>query len=109
MAHETYHDCIDACEACAAECEHCATACLSEKQVESLTRCIRMDRDCADLCRLAAALMSRDSSFAREVCRLCAAICDACAAECERHDMEHCGRCAKACRTCATECRKMAA
>jgi hypothetical protein len=109
MAHDKYDDCIEACDACAVECEHCLTACLDEKPVEPLVRCIRLDRDCADLCRLAAALMSRDSSFAREVCLLCATTCDACAAECERHDMDHCRRCASACRSCAAECREMAA
>ncbi|MHB8898378.1 MAG: four-helix bundle copper-binding protein [Thermoguttaceae bacterium] len=34
--------------------------------------------------------------------------CDACADECEKHDMEHCRKCAEACRRCAEECRQMA-
>jgi hypothetical protein len=74
-----------------------------------MANCIRLDRDCADACRVAATLMSRGSQFAQQLCALCAAICDACAKECERHEAEHCRRCASACRRCAEECRRMAA
>ncbi len=108
MAHEHYADCIEACHACADECEHCADACLGEQDVKKMAECIRLDRDCADMCRLAAALMSRDSAFAVPFCQLCATIFDACAAECEKHDMDHCRACAEACRRCADECRRMA-
>jgi hypothetical protein len=98
-----------ACNDCAAACERCATACLGETDVAMLARCIRLDRDCADICRLAAAFMARDSDHAVGLCSLCADICDTCADECERHaHMEHCARCAEACRRCARECREMA-
>ena len=64
MAHERYTDCIKECDACAATCEHCATACLSEADVKAMADCIRLDRDCADICRLASAMMSlRSLSF----------------------------------------------
>ena len=42
-------------------------------------------------------LMSRESRFAPEFCRLCAEVCDACGMECGRHDHDHCQRCADAC------------
>jgi hypothetical protein len=35
--------------------------------------------DCAEICRLAAAYMSRDSECALDACALCADVCDACA------------------------------
>lgn len=108
MAHDTYRSCIDACNACASECEHCATACLAEEDVKMMARCIRLDRDCADICRMAAAWMARDSESAREICRLCAEVCRKCAEECARHEAEHCRRCAEACSRCADECEKMA-
>lgn len=73
-----------------------------------MAECIRTDRDCAEMCWTAAALMSRGSQFAEELCRLCADVCDACAAECEKHEHNHCKQCAKSCRKCAEECRKMA-
>lgn len=109
MAHEQYRSCIDACTECTLECEHCATACLGEEDVKMLARCIALDRDCADICRIAAAFMARGSEFAHKLCILCAEICDACGEECARHEhMEHCRRCADACRRCAEECRRMA-
>lgn len=71
--------------------------------------CVRLDRDCADLCRLAAMFLARESELAGEVCRICAEACDDCGAECARHKMDHCQRCAEACGRCAEECRQVAA
>jgi len=101
--------CIEACDACALACDACATACLREADPKAMARCIAFDMDCADLCRLASALMARDSEHVRDVCRICATVCDACAGECAKHDMDHCQRCAEACRRCAYECRTLAA
>jgi len=109
MFHEEMQSCIDACVSCAQECERCAEACLEEKDIRSLAECMRLDRDCADMCWTAAGLMSRSSHFAHDACRVCAEICDTCAGECAKHEMDHCQRCAEACRTCAEECRRMAA
>lgn len=109
MAHEKYADCISACNACADACDHCAVACLGESGVSDLARCIRLDIDCAALCRLAAGFMARDSECTGSICRLCAEVCDACAEECEKHDHDHCRQCAQACRDCAAKCREMAA
>lgn len=74
-----------------------------------MVTCIQLDRDCADICRLASALMARNSPYAAQVCQLCAKICTACADECAKHEHDHCQECAKACRRCAEECSKMAA
>ncbi|WP_225032032.1 four-helix bundle copper-binding protein [Paraburkholderia sp. XV] len=107
MALEKQQSCIEACDECASACDHCAAACLSEQNVSEMAECIRLDMDCADICRLASAVMARDSSRAKEVCALCASICDACAAECDQHQHEHCKQCAEACRRCAEKCRAM--
>jgi hypothetical protein len=109
MSQENSADCIQACNDCALACEECATACLKEDDVKDMTECIALDRDCADLCRLAAVLMARNSRFARYFCELCAEACEACATECEKHKAGHCQDCAKACRRCAEECGRMAA
>ena len=108
MAHERYHDCIEACHACMEACEHCATACLNEKDVKMMERCIRLDRTCAAICSLAEREMAADSEFAERICQLCAEICDACGEECAKHKMDHCQECAEACRRCAEACREMA-
>ncbi len=108
MSHEQYQSCIEACVACAQACEHCANACLGEKDVAKMAECIRHDRDCAEICWLASAWMSRGSQFAEELCRVCADVCDACGRTCRQHKMDHCQACADACEQCAEACRRMA-
>ena len=74
-----------------------------------MARCIQLDLECAAICRSAAELMSLGSEHAHQLCAVYADICDACAAECEKHShLEHCKQCAEACRRCAEECRSMA-
>jgi hypothetical protein len=108
MSHEKNHGLIEALNNCAAECNHCATACLDEADVKMLTKCIRLDWDCADICRLAATLVARGSDHANHVLRECAEVCEACAEECEKHadHMEHCRKCAEACRHCVEVCQQ---
>lgn len=96
---------------CADDCDYCAVACLGEDEVSHLEKCIRLDMDCAAMCRMAASYIARGSQFSCEILKTCAMVCDACAAECEQHkNMEHCQRCATSCRNCSKICRsKMAA
>lgn len=108
MPQQKYQNCIEACNDCAAQCEHCASACLDEDMVQELTRCIKLDLDCALICTLTAKLMSRDSEEAMHICQHCAEVCHRCAEECRKHDMSHCRECAAACERCADECEKMA-
>jgi len=107
MAHQQFASCIEACDQCAADCNHCATACLQEPDVKMMARCIALDIDCAAICQLASAAMSRGSEQAHAICALCAEICDACGDECEKHQADHCKACAQSCRRCADECRRM--
>ncbi len=97
---------LDALHDCLAVCEQCATACLSEQDVQMMVSCIRLDRDCADLCALTARFVARDSAHAAHLLTLCADICQACAAECGKHaHMAHCKDCAAACLRCEQACR----
>lgn len=107
MSNQQFQACIEACIQCAQDCEHCADACLSESHVDKMAECIRLDRDCAELCWTAAALMSRGSQFATELCRVCADACAACGDECGKHEADHCQKCAASCHSCAEECRRM--
>ena len=52
-------------------------------------------------------LLSRVSSFTKEICQVCAEICEACAVACDHYHNDHCRRCARACRNCAEECWQM--
>ena len=109
LRNQKYQTCIDACNDCFESCEFCATSCLREQEVKMLSRCIQLDRDCANICAMASGFMSRDSEYVKQICILCADICDACAEECEKHrQMDHCQKCAQACRRCAEECKSMA-
>ena len=109
MPHQQFQSCIDACNDCAVACDHCAASCLKERDVQAMARCIALDIDCAEVCRLASAYMSRGSELYGAICEFCAEVCEACGKECARHKMEHCQKCAKACKRCAEECRRMAA
>jgi hypothetical protein len=69
----------------------------------------RLDRECADICALAAKSMQSNSPFASQICQLCAEICEACGNACKKHDHhEHCRKCAESCFRCSEICRKMA-
>lgn len=108
MAHQEFASCIEACNACADACDHCATACLQESDVKMMARCIALDIDCAQICRMAAGFMARGSELASYLCKFCEETCEACGEECAKHQMAHCQECAEACRRCAEECRRMA-
>ena len=71
-----------------------------------IVECIRLDRECAELCGLVLDFAQRESDQLSEVLELCANAREACADECEKHDMEHCQKCAKSCRESAQVCRE---
>ena len=106
---------IDALVACSETCTSCADACLSEDMVADLTKCIRTDLDCADICATTARVLSRhtgyDANITRAVLEACAQACASCAEECQQHaDMhDHCRICAEACRRCEQACRRLLA
>jgi hypothetical protein len=105
--------CIEACFSCASICDRCSDDMIgmdTDKDNELMLACIRLCQDCADICMLSARWMSRMSSSAEMLCRLCADICERCAETCERHAPQHalCGECAAECRRCAGLCRQMA-
>ena len=106
---------IDALIACAEACTACADACLSESSVAELTKCIRTDLDCADVCGATARVLSRhtgyDANVSRALLEACAVVCKTCGDECAMHANmhEHCRICAEACRACETACRDLIA
>ena len=95
----------------------CADACMAEPKAaeggHDMTQCIRLCLDASDICEAAARLGARrtgdDQPMLRELLELTARMCEACAAECERHEHEHCKLCAQICRECAEDCRTAAA
>ena len=108
-------ECIDACVECAQACTACADACLSEDMVAELTKCIRTNLDCADICATTARVLSRhtgyDATISRTLLQACIVACRSCGDECASHaEMhEHCRICADACRACEQACRDLLA
>ncbi|KAA5542003.1 four-helix bundle copper-binding protein [Adhaeribacter rhizoryzae] len=87
---------------CANTCEICFSHCLSEGGM--MANCAKLDRDCADSCRHAIALLQSQSVIGHQYLVLCEEICRKCAEECAQHQHEHCQRCAQACQECAEAC-----
>jgi hypothetical protein len=104
---------IDALISCSEACTACADACLSEGMVAELTKCIRTNMDCADICAATARVLSRhtgyDANISRALLEACAMACKSCGDECGAHagQHEHCGICADACRACERSCREL--
>src|SRR3954468_683420 len=107
MSYPKYKDCVDACITCANLCNYCAHECLQEYDVNTMTKCIQLNMECAAVCYTAAKLMSMKSEKVSAYCRLCASFCTDCSNECGKHEMKHCQECAEVCRKCAEECNKM--
>jgi hypothetical protein len=107
--------CIESCLDSAQACTACADACLAEKTVGELTRCIGLNLMCADVCAATAFSLSRqatsDDAAVRALVDACVQPCASCAAECEQHaDMHaHCRVCAEACRACEQASRELLA
>ena len=90
---------------CADACNTCLAACLNEEEVKKMTKCIRLDMDCAQICQLTAAFISRGSDHAKHLLKECAEICSKCAEECGKHThMEHCKVCSDTCKKCSEMC-----
>jgi hypothetical protein len=106
---------IDTLIECSEACTACADACLSEGMVAELTKCIRTNMDCADICATTARVLSRhtgyDANISRTLLDACAMACKSCGDECALHAAahEHCRICADACRTCEQACRDLRA
>ena len=56
-------ECIEACVECAQACTACADGCLGEDRVAELTKCIRTETDCADICDTTGRVLSRHTGY----------------------------------------------
>ena len=76
MIQTKFQSCIEACLKCVAICNQCAIACLNEDDVAHVKKCIQLDLECAAICQAAANVLSLDGKFSKEICKLCADICN---------------------------------
>jgi len=72
MLNQIEEACLRAYNDGAAACLECATACLQEADPKPMARCIALDLECADVCRLAAASIDRGGEHMQAICALCA-------------------------------------
>jgi hypothetical protein len=77
---------------------------MNEMDNDHLMRCMMLDKECYEICRLTGSLLENDSENTDKFIKLCVEICEACAIECEKHPEEHCKRCAAECRKCIETC-----
>ncbi|HZW06786.1 MAG TPA: four-helix bundle copper-binding protein [Phycisphaerales bacterium] len=116
------HDQAGSMEACAKICHECEDECL-----RTIVHCLELGgehaskhhqtilADCAAICAVSHNVLHRQSPLHIHTCRACAAICAACADECEKMSGRARGgaadpmaRCAATCRRCAESCEAMA-
>ncbi len=102
-------DCIAECQTCAEICYENFGHCLEKGGKHADPAHLRLLLDCADICQVSAAFMSRGSDYHTITCRACAEVCEACAQSCEAFsddaEMKGCG---EECRRCASSCHAMA-
>lgn len=105
--------CIGALVECADTCTSCADACLGEEMVPSLTKCISVNLNCADICAVTARVLGRQTEVNPQILRVqleaSAVSCRVCAQECESHaEMhQHCRICRSVCQSCEKICREL--
>ena len=109
MTYEQFSSCIAACNQCANACDRCFNARFCEQHSPDMASRMRVHVDCAAICRTAAGAMARSSLVAHIICETCANVCDICAKESMKHDVEVWREADQACRECATACRQVAA
>ena len=61
--------CIEECYSCAQTCTSCADACFAEDNVKSLTQCIRLNLDCADVSSITGRIATRRTGSDEEMIR----------------------------------------
>jgi hypothetical protein len=99
--------CISACIECAKACNKCFKACLEKDNINELKDALSVLVDCAEICYVTAAYMSKDNIFSLELSSSCAELCDKCADICEIYEDLHCQASVKACKQCSLECKAL--
>jgi hypothetical protein len=99
---------IEECLQCLRWCSACVDEGLTADP-SMMAESVRLCHECAPLCGVCATLLAGNSRFAHQLCGVCADICDACAAECGKHNHDETMRkCAETCIRCARTCREVA-
>lgn len=110
MNYQENEDCIAVCLGTASFCNHTALWCADvDSHRMEMKKCIELTLECAALCAATAQLISMGSERAKELCRLCADVCEHCASQCNKFNNETLMACAELCRKCSCACRTVSA
>jgi hypothetical protein len=100
-------ECIDACIEAAAMCREALALGLGATAAY-LPEHLRTLADCSDVCQMTAALLTRESDFRADVCRLTAEVCKVCAQSCRHFATHELMLCAERCEDAADACETLA-
>ncbi len=101
MKEPNYELLIQATEDCARACE----ACISSAQAGGASsEGMRVAMDCAEFCRLLTSFSKRRSPFVSSLARDLAAVCAACANECQKEQSDAFRACVETSQGCANAC-----
>jgi hypothetical protein len=101
----TAQRCAETCLDCYKACTHALYTYLERGSDQAEHQHITVLMDCAQVCRMSADMLLRDSPRHHLTCGLCAAFCEQCAKECAQGGD---ASCAESCRQCAHSCHLMA-
>lgn len=102
-------NCIAVCIRCAAACDHCSYVTELALSQDDKSRTLRLDKDCAAVCRLLASLLAGRQAGHQDVCDLCAQLYAACVEEYQQFDEAHAQYCANVCEQCRDACSRLVA
>ena len=104
---------IDACADCEQSCSSCADLSLAEDDVATLSTCVALCVECADICGTTSRTLSRpvraDRLVVHRILQACVRSCELSAEECARHAAHHrhCAICEQVCRACEKACSEL--
>lgn len=102
-------ECIRLCLECHRICLETVSHCLELGGAHAAPEHIKRLLACAAICLTSADLMLLGNEFSARECAVCAEVCSACAASCEKFgDDPMMKRCAEICRRCAESSQQMA-
>lgn len=89
---------------CAQVCQESLDYCLKKGGKHASKEHVNILKDCIAICKLKADFTARGSKFTEPLTKLCADICNACAASCESLDDPKLKHCVSMCQDCSESC-----
>jgi hypothetical protein len=98
---------ISSTQDCEAICVQTVQYCLEVGGAHAHPSHLRLMQDCADICAATTKILLRGAQHGAEVANVCANLCDACAASCQKYVSDaQLKACANQCLLCASACRQ---